>query len=440
MSAEERQAPKIQRDTISSMLTGVITQVTIVVSGVLSARILGVEDRGNLALLLLFPVALTQLGSIGLPLAITYFIAQNRTRTRSILRSSASLALVQAILLVGIHALILLALSSGKTESFKQAAYLTLVTIPAVVIYVYGLAILQGQKQFRSFNLLRLVLPSVYSLGVFITFLFGDGSLLVVTSAWVFAALIQGAVTLVIVLRSLPPRVEAVESQSRWEMLRFGAKAFLGSVSPVETLRVDQAVVGLYLSPAALGLYVVGKAFTNLPRFLAGGVGAVAYPYVAGNQSRDQARRTMWRFFWFMTVIAAVVAIVLGGAADWLVNAFFGEEFSGAVGITYILLINAFFLSARIVLAAGARGAGQPSVGAYAEIASWLVLAPALVIATPKWGAEGAAIALAISSGFSLVFLLGLVTIKQGKLGLEDQRFPEVEKTKSQPSAPYGLE
>jgi len=381
MSAEVRQAPKIQRDTISSMLTGVITQVTIVVSGVLSARILGVEDRGNLALLLLFPVALTQLGSIGLPLAITYFIAQNRTRTRSIIRSSASLALFQAVFLVGIHAMILLALSSGKTESFKQAAYLTLVTIPAVVIYVYGLAILQGQKQFRSFNLLRLVLPSVYSFGVFITFLFGDGSLLVVTSAWVFAALIQGAVTLVIVLRSLPPRVDAVESQSRWEMLQFGAKAFLGSVSPVETLRVDQAVVGLYLSPAALGLYVVGKAFTNLPRFLAGGVGAVAYPYVASNQSRDQARRMMWRFFWLVIAIAALVVIALGGAADWLVNAFFGEEFSGAVGITHILLINAFFLSARIARGRPAErrrlcrnrflvGVGSSSYDSYAEMGS----------------------------------------------------------------------
>jgi O-antigen/teichoic acid export membrane protein len=422
------------------MFTGVITQGMLIVSGVLSARILGVEDRGNLALLLLFPVALTQLGSIGVPLAITHFIAREQASARSIVRSSTIFALGQAILLVAIHVAILASLSSGKSESFKQAGVLTLITIPAIVVYEYGLAILQGQMHFRTFNILRLVLPGVYSLGVLATFLFANGNLVVVTSAWVLAVAVQGMVTLFFVMRSLPAKTEDVNGQSPWRLIRFGAKAFLGSVSPVETLRFDQAVVGLYLSPSALGLYVVGKAFTNLPRFLAGGMSAVAYPYVSSHSERVHARRMMWRFFWFILLIAALVVIALGGAADWLIETFFGSDFSGAAGITRILLANAFFVSARIVLAAGARGAGQPSLGSFAEIASWVVLIPAMIITTPKWGAEGAAIALAISSGLSLLFLLGLVTINRGRFALDDQRFPAVDERISQPSASYGLE
>jgi O-antigen/teichoic acid export membrane protein len=440
MTVEERNLPKIQRDTLSSMFTGVITQSMIIVSGVLSARILGVEERGNLALLLLFPVALTQIGSIGVPLAITYFIARERAHIRSIVRSGVIFALVQAVLLVAIHAAILASLTSGKSESFKLAGILTLITIPAIVVYEYGLAILQGQLRFRTFNILRLVLPGVYSLGVLLTFLLADGNLVVVTSAWVLAAAVQGIVTLFFVIRSLPAKTEDVIDSSPWRLVRFGAKAFLGSVSPVETLRFDQAVVGLYLSPTALGLYVVGKAFTNLPRFLAGGASAVAYPYVSSHEERDQARRMMWRFFWLIIVIATLVVIALGGAADWLIETFFGTEFSGAVGITRILLVNALFISARLVLAAGARGAGQPSLGAFAEIASWVVLIPAMIISAPRWGAEGAAIALAISSGFSLLFLLGLVTANRGRLALDDQRFPDVEEMIGQPSASYGLE
>jgi O-antigen/teichoic acid export membrane protein len=150
MTVEERNLPKIQRDTLSSMFTGVITQSMIIVSGVLSARILGVEDRGNLALLLLFPVALTQIGSIGVPLAITYFISRERAQIRSIVRSGVIFAVVQAVLLVAIHAAILASLTSGKSESFKLAGILTLITIPAIVVYEYGLAILQGQLRFRT--------------------------------------------------------------------------------------------------------------------------------------------------------------------------------------------------------------------------------------------------------------------------------------------------
>ena len=45
-------------------------------------------------------------------------------------------------------------------------------------------------------------------------------------------------------------------------------------------------VIGLFLAPAALGLYVVAQAFTNLPRFISESVGAVAYPNIAASADR----------------------------------------------------------------------------------------------------------------------------------------------------------
>ncbi len=64
-------------------------------------------------------------------------------------------------------------------------------------------------------------------------------------------------------------------------MVAFGAKGLLGANSPIEYYRVDQAVVGLFLTPVALGLYSVALAFTNLPRSIANSLGVVAYPHVA---------------------------------------------------------------------------------------------------------------------------------------------------------------
>ena len=48
-------------------------------------------------------------------------------------------------------------------------------------------------------------------------------------------------------------------------MTRFGLKSLFGSISPIDTLRLDQAVVGLLLTPVALGFYVVAQASRTFP-------------------------------------------------------------------------------------------------------------------------------------------------------------------------------
>ena len=114
--------------------------------------------------------------------------------------------------------------------------------------------------------------------------------------AWAAANALLGAVTLTVALQRLgeplPDRVPPIR-----RLVAFGAKGLLGSNSPVEYYRLDQAVVGLFLTPVALGLYVAALAFTNLPRFISTSVGMVAYPHVASVKDPSEATRKLWRFF-----------------------------------------------------------------------------------------------------------------------------------------------
>src|SRR6202011_5572558 len=131
-----------------------------------------------------------------------------------------------------------------------------------------------------------------------IVFLLGAGNLPVIASVWVASDVVAGTVVLALAFRGLPTGRPAASTAAaappRWEMCRFGLKSLLGSISVVQTFRVDQAVVGLFLAPVALGLYVVGLSVTNLPRFVALGVGWVAYPNIAGQADRGAAHRSMW--------------------------------------------------------------------------------------------------------------------------------------------------
>lgn len=391
-----------------SVLTGLVGQAVLIVSGVLAARILGVQDRGYLALLILFPAVLAQIGSLGLPLAATFELSRDRSRWAEVLRTLLRPMVLQDVSLVLLHAGILLAVFSNDPHAVKVSALLSLAAVPAILGQSYGTAILQGQQRFLAFNVLRALPATSYAVAVLAIFVVGGGNLEWVVVGWIVASLVSAAVTLFVAFRPVSVRQAHRSPERLRSMLSFGIKGLLGWTSPVETFRLDQAVVGLFLTPAALGLYVVGLAFANLPRFIAQSVGYIAYPRIAGRRG-DEAWKELWQFFWLASGAAALVVLVLELGVSWLVPVFFGDEFSGAVPLTRILLVGALFLSARRVLTDGAQGLGRPGLGTIAEVSSWVFLLPALGIFTPLWNARGVALALTVSAALSFVVLLVLL-------------------------------
>lgn len=393
-----------RRPIAGSLLTAGLSQLVLVVSGVLVARSLGPQDRGYLALVVLLPTILTQLANLGLPLAATYYVAGDRSRAVPVARAVLRAAVGQVTVIIAAQLVILWIVFAEEPERVKVAGLISLAALPGILAQQYGLALLQGLQQFAAFNVLRMTPPVMYALGVLTVFVLGIDDLVEIASVWVAAQAGVGLVTLGFALRSLPPEAPQGSAPSRAQLVKFGLKGFLGYVSPVETFRLDQAVIALFLTPAALGLYVVSLAFTNLPRFVAQSIGMVAYPKVASINDPKAARRRMWRYVVVAAVINALLIAPLEAMAGVLVRFFFGNEFEGAESITRILLLGTFFLGLRRVLADGARGAGYPGLGTVAEIASWVSFLPALVLLLPL-GGRGVALALSVAWGFSLVVL-----------------------------------
>ena len=396
---------------VGSLLSGVGAQAALLVSGVLVARMLGVEDRGYLALLVLMPVIISQLGGLGLPISASYFVAREPARARAIARSLSTVYLSQVFFIMAVHFVVLSLLTRNDPPMVWSAGLITLTVGPASLAHQYGLRLLQGQQRFRPFNLLRLVPVGVYAIGILLLFLVGTESLILAAVAYSVSVVVAGSGTLMIALVGLR-QGDAAPSPSRAEMVRFGLRGLLGSAAPSETFRLDQAVVGLFLSPAALGLYVVGLAFTNLPRFLGQSVGMVAYPKVVSSADAVEGRRATWRFVAFAGVLSLLVVGVLEVLAGWLIRFFFGEEFAPALPLVRVLLIAAVFWSLRWTLADAVRGAGLPALGSAAELASWVTLPLALVVLLPLGGLQGVALAMVLSAVASLATLVtGFVAV-----------------------------
>jgi O-antigen/teichoic acid export membrane protein/O-antigen ligase len=400
---------------VGSLLTGFVSQFVLLISGVLAARILGPQDRGYLALLFLVPLMLVQIAGLGIPLAATYYIAKFPVRARSIVRSLLGLSLVQLVLVISVQAGLLLAILHYDTRGLTLSAFLSLGYAITLFIQQFGLSVLQGQQRFLAFNILRVMPATLYSLGVLIIFVLGSGDLVIILFLAVVTSGAAGILTSLAALRGLlqgkddeapPPTDHETPAPSLAEMVRFGLKGFLGSVSPIDNLRLDQAAIGLMLNPVALGLYVAAQSFTNLPRFISQSIGMVAYPQVASTPDRTAARRAMWRYLAFSLVTCGLVVAILEVSAAWLVRIFFGAPFADAAGLTRILLVGTLFLSGRRVLADAARGANYPGAASIAEASSWISLLIGIAVLGPAFGAQGVALALSIAWMVSLVVLI----------------------------------
>jgi O-antigen/teichoic acid export membrane protein len=324
-----------------------------------------------------------------------------------------------------LQAVALAAIVASDPPHVRVAAAISLLVPPGIFALSFGVAILQGQRRFTAFNLLRILPSTAYVAGVVIVYLLNATSVIVFMALWAAVNFIGGFFALAVAVRALPKHAGEESGPSREQMVRFGLRALLGTLSPVDSIRLDQAVVGLFLTPVALGLYVAAQAFTQLPRVIAHSIGAVAYPHVAAELDRDAARRAMWRFFFLGLGLSALVVAVLELMVGDLISLFFGEDFTDATTVAQILLLASLFVAGRRVLTDGVTGLGYPGYGTIAEVASWILLLPGLAILLPWFGAEGVALALAISWGASLLLLILLALAADRTAGALPARLTE---------------
>lgn len=382
-------------------------QLFLLISGVLAARLLGPTDRGHLALIWTVALVITQLGSLGVPLAVTYDVARGDATLRSLVRDIGWPVANLILVVTGVHAVALAVLTSVSTVP-STPALLSLAVTPAILIQLFALAAVQGRERFHLLNFLRTLPGVLYALDLVVLWATDRATLTTVTAGWVAAYLLAALASAVAanrLARAEEARPEADAPASFGAMRKFGLRALFGWASPAETFRIDQLAVGIALSAHSLGIYVAALAFTNLPRLFVQGLGLLAYPATAAAPA-ERVKRVVFRFTLLGSVISLATCGVLAAVADPMVRVAFGSAFSSAVGPLRILLVATALLSVRRILSECLRGAGMPGAGSRAEALSWVVLIPGVILLAGPYGLNGVAFALVGTYAVSLLALL----------------------------------
>lgn len=395
-----------------SLRASLAGQLLLVVTGVITARLLGPEGRGLLAIVILAPSVLGAIATAGTPQAIVFYVAGNPHFTRALLRTVWPLLLRNGVVAVALYLIAITWLSPPETLDHRWIIVAAVAAIPCGMVFQASMAFLQGLGHFHAFQVLKLVPVITNALLLLACVVAGQNALVVVAACWICAMVASaacGAMAVNGAIRELPAQAMPADGPRATQLLRFGLKGLLGKVSPLEILRLDQAVVAIWFSPTALGLYVVGQAFANFPRILSYGIAEIAFSQVRrSSQSPEGSLSHARQIAFFNVALVGCVVAALHVLVPWLVPIFFGESFSSAVPVAQLLVMAGGFAAVRVVFVDILRGLDRPAVSSIAESAAIAVFLVLFSLALPEGDITAVGGALLASQAVALLVVLAM--------------------------------
>ncbi len=391
---------------LHTLAANVAIQGIYVCTGILTARVLLAQGRGELAAIILWPQFLAYLLTLGLPVALVYRIKGHPETSGATTAAAITIGVVMGFvaLLIGLVG-IPYWLHQYSAENVRQAQEV-MVMAPVGLVAIILLAAVQARESFGYYNLFRWVPPVLILL---VLVLLALGARLTVSTA-VWAYLLSGFPvffwSVLWVRRRLRPTLRGSRA-AVVPLLHYGLRAWGSDLLGTFGGQIDRLVVIGFLSPRDMGLYVVAQSLARLVSFVPDAVTPVLMPKAMGRTASDAlatvgyaARRTV-----LAMLLVAVPLFVLGG---FLLPIFYGAEFASVTSVFRLLLLEAFLAGLAAVLSQGFLALGRPGIVTMMQGLAVAIVAPLLIVLVPRLGLVGAATALLASTSIRLA-VVGLL-------------------------------
>lgn len=397
------------------------TSVLVPVVGLATAPILahglGVDGRGIAAAAVAPGVLIASGATLGLPEALTYFLAKLPERTRGALLSTAVLSLVVG----GIALVAVLAgarLLAGGTPGLQDLIVVgTVLALPQLLVgLLRGAAI--GRQMWRAVAAER-VLNSFLRL-VLLLVLFITGNLTVLAAVTVMAAapVVAGAAYWRVLAST--PGAELLEGEgegaSTRQLLRFGSRMWLGSVASIVMSRLGPLLVTPLSDVRQLGLLTVAVTVADVPFIVATSLRDLLF----GADSRERNPQRLALTTRAATAAALVGSLLLGLTLPLWIEIAFGRGFAAAVPTTWVLLASIVINVPGWMAGAGLSAWGRPELRSVGLVLALLINGAALLVLVPVLGALGAAVAALLGSvvltTLTIVNTARIVGVRVGEL------------------------
>jgi O-antigen/teichoic acid export membrane protein len=358
-------------------------------TGIITARVLGPEGRGALALALSIAAVATVVAGLGLQQALAYQVARNPEQRRE----AVALAIWIGLLAGGVAAAVVYVLAGLfiDADSAEDATKIAVLTIPASAVGGSLAGLVQGMRAARPFNLLRLAPPAGYAVLLVAAVALGAQLSAEDVALLYLGALLAATALSLYVVRDALRRLRRPSREFTTATVRYGLVVNVGSIAWTANRQLAIVVLGALASLDDVGLFSValgyaspvGVASLALALHTLPDVAAEPDPFQQAVVGRRRIRMTI------LTTLPIMAAAVI--AAPLLLPLAFGDEYSDAVGAAQMLAVGQAALGLSHVLSEISRGMGRPALPALAEGLGVTLSLVVLPLVVPPFGLIGAA-------------------------------------------------
>lgn len=377
---------------LTTFATNILIACSGAATGIVAARLLGPQGRGELAAIQTWPTNIAALAMLGLAEATVYFSAREPQKSGRFLSSAVLLALLIGLPIMVLAYFLMPGLLAAQPAEVIHAARWYLFLIPLMAMVGMPFNALRGRGDLAVWNIMR-VMPNVGWLAILIAAL----ALGKTNPQWVAGGFLAALGFLffpaLAVTRCRVPGPFLPDHRLWKPMLAYGVPSAAGSVPQMFNLGLGQMLMAALLAPRLLGLYAVATAWSGATAPATSAIGAVVFPRVACEPFASAQAETLGRVMRLGSLAAAGMSVVVMIAAPVAIPLLFGNRFTPAVPAALILSFRGGVGGLNMIMEEGIRGLGDTKAILWSQLIGLVVTAVALSLLLRPYGIVGAAIA-----------------------------------------------
>jgi O-antigen/teichoic acid export membrane protein len=326
--------------------------------------------------------------TLGVPEALTYFVASGKLAGKSTRKIASIAGLVCAI--AGCVTLFFFAphLFRGQPRNIL-AFHLLLFSLPATLLFAAYRGIAQGRQLFRMINRER-VFSALLRLALIGALVFYHA---LSPAAAVWVTILSGLMGSLFLIPAVHDQSAAISRMDLAAFTSYAGSAALANFGGLLVIRLDQVLMVSLTSRSELAFYAVAASLAELPLAVVSACRDLAFSVAAERDDPLVIAR-----FCRLTLLVMIITCLAGGlATPFVLPPLFGKSFSPACGMAEILLLGTVARAVTAVIGAGLMTVGRTWIRSGIQIGGAGLTALLIFALVPRWGGMGAAITTALT-------------------------------------------
>ncbi|MEM8828053.1 MAG: oligosaccharide flippase family protein [Cyanobacteria bacterium P01_G01_bin.19] len=374
-----------------------------VLTGIITARTLGPEGRGEQAALILWPEFLANVVTLGIPSALVYNL-RRYPEERNRLFSAA--VIICAVISTGsaiVGVLFLPQWLSQYPPEMIRVAQLFMPIVPIFLLAQLFAVSLEASSQFTISNVGKYMMP-LGTLMLLLGFVVTDNmNSYNAAMAYILPGIIVFASRVAYLRQIFNFQWTGLTAAYR-RLMSYGFRSY--GVELVKTLsgQLSQVVIVGLLSSNNLGIYVVALSLSRMMSMFQTSFVTVLFPTVAGRPTKEVVALTgrAARVSLALTCCAGTVVALI---APVVLDSLYGERFLAALTVFRILLVEVIVSGTVWVFLQAFMAVGKPGFVTLLQGLGVAISVPLMFLLIPLFGLEGAGMALLCSSSIRLILV-----------------------------------